>query len=75
MTINQKFIFILLASISLTSCELKGLEADEQASYVVKADESTNIHKLGKLINLEKFRPEKVEYHHTYIENINGLDS
>lgn len=75
MTITGKLIFILLASISFTSCELKGSEADEQTSYVVKADESTDINKLGKLINLETFRPEKVEYHHTYIETINGLGS
>ena len=75
MSINRKFIFILLASISLTSCELKGSEEDEQTSYVVKSDESTNINKLGKFINLEKFRPEKVEFHHTYIETINGNGS
>ncbi|TSJ46344.1 hypothetical protein [Fluviicola chungangensis] len=75
MKVNRKIIVIysLLILFSLGSCDLEGSsEEGTPTSYVVKADESTSVNKLGKLINLEKFRPEKVEFHHTFIETING---
>lgn len=78
MTIIRKTVFTysLLALLSLGSCELKGSsEKETQTSYVVKSDESSDVSKLGKLINLEKFRPKKVTFHHTYIETINGYGS
>jgi len=77
MTINRKNIFAcgLLISLSFSSCELKVPEEDTQTAYVVKSDESSDINKLGKLINLKNFRPEKIMYHHMYIETINGTGS
>lgn len=74
MITNRRKIFScsLLILLSLNSCELKGPEEDTQTAYVVKSDESDDINKLGKLINLKNFRPKKVMYHHTYIETING---
>nr|WP_294859182.1 hypothetical protein [uncultured Fluviicola sp.] len=77
MTINPKTFFIgsLLVLLSLNSCELKGSEEEPVPSYLVKSDESSDIDKLGKLIDLEKFYPKKVMFHHTYIETINGNGS
>ena len=77
MTINPKtiFTFSLFALLSLGSCDLFQSEEEKAPYYVVKTDESKDINKLGKLINLEKFRPEKVQFQHTYIETVNGNGS
>lgn len=77
MTINpvKTVAYCLFISLSFSSCELKKSEEETQTTYVVKSDESSDISKLGKLINLEKFRPKKITYHHTYIETVNGNDS
>lgn len=77
MTINsvKTAAYCLFISFSFNSCELKESEEETQTAYVVKTDESTEINKLEKLINLEKFRPEKVTYSHVYIETINGNGS
>lgn len=75
MTIKTFFTCILLAILSLSSCELFNSEEEKAPYYVVKTDESKDINKLGKLINLEKFRPKKVEFQHIYIETVNGNGS
>ncbi len=75
MTINRKTVFTcsLLVLLSLGSCELQEPSYKEtQTSYVDKSDESSDVSKLEKLINLEQFRPKKATFHHTYIETING---
>ena len=75
MTIQTIFTYSLLALLSLGSCELFGSEEEKAPYYVVKTDESKDINKLGKLINLDKFRPKKIEFQHIYIETINGNGS
>jgi hypothetical protein len=75
MTIKTIFIGSLLALLSLGSCELFESEEEKAPYYVVKTDESKDINKLGKLINLENFRPEKVDFQHIYIETVNGNGS
>lgn len=76
MNITRKTLVVYsLFALSLGSCELNGSTEETPVSYLVKSDESTKVNQLGKLINLQKFRPEKVEFHHTYIKTINGNGS
>ncbi len=75
MTIQTIFTCSLLALLSLGSCELFESEEEKAPYYVVKTDESKDLNKLGKLINLENYRPEKAQFQHIYIETVNGNGS
>ncbi|PTT70515.1 MULTISPECIES: hypothetical protein [unclassified Chryseobacterium] len=66
-----KFIFILI-SFFLYSCKKENKNMGTVVKSNTNTEVSTDINSLQKLINLSKFRPEKVKFKYIFIDNSEG---
>lgn len=66
-----KFVFILI-SFFLYSCKKENKNTETKIQSNIHSEISTDINSLQKLINLSKFRPEKVKFKYVFIDNSEG---
>jgi hypothetical protein len=58
-----------LAFTALVSCVQDGAAQKNEGKYAVRILDASDGDQLGKLINLEKFRPEKVTFRYIFIDS------
>lgn len=66
-----KFIFIVIV-LFLFSCKKENKNMEIKIQSNIHSEISTDINSFQKLINLSKFRPEKLKFKYTYIDNSEG---